>query len=248
MNLGINNRHMFNENIDYGLNQHIEQGIQYKKYGQQFYKENQHTLLAHSSSSEWGSIVEAFTGDDSTQKKKTVKEGMSSSYDNTRFNNLISDYATNHKTYSSTMLGRTQPTDAMRIAMEESLTKQRNDIVANANQIQSSLDSTTGPNLMASLANNQDKLNGYLKALEEQKAAGTDENRYDETTISGAIETTGLNMNSMYYHYIVYFFISITLISFTFNILVNPNANVMNAIIVVGALFLIYFIMRRNAV
>ena len=132
--------------------------------------------------------------------------------------------------------------------MEESLTKQRNDIVANANQIQSSLDSTTGPNLMASLANNQDKLNGYLKALEEQKAAGTDENRYDETTISGAIETTGLNMNSMYYHYIVYFFISITLISFTFNILVNPNANVMNAIIVVGALFLIYFIMRRNAV
>jgi len=55
-------------------------------------------------------------------------------------------------------------------------------------------------------------------------------------------------MNSMYYHYFVYFIITVTLLSFTFNIMVNPNANVMNAMFVVGALLLVFFISRKFGV
>lgn len=248
MNLGIYNRHMFNENVGYELNQHIEQGIQLKKYGRKYYNENQHTLLADSSSPEWGSIVEAFDGDDSIQKKKSV-EGMTTQ-SNTEFNNLVSDYATAHKTYASTMIGRKPPTDAIRIAMESSLADQRNTIIANSNQFQASINSNSGENLMTSLANNQDKLNGYLTEIEQQQIADaiTNKNKYDDISIAGAIETTSLNMNSMYYHYLVYFFISITLIAFTFNMIVNPNADVMKAIIVLGALILVYIITRHYAV
>jgi hypothetical protein len=64
-------------------------------------------------------------------------------------------------------------------------------------------------------------------------------------TISGKIETSDLRMTSMYYHYLVYFLISITLLAFTFNTIFNPEADVMNAIFVVAALLMVYFFTRN---
>jgi hypothetical protein len=66
-----------------------------------------------------------------------------------------------------------------------------------------------------------------------------------EDTIAGKIETTTLNMNSMYYHYFVYFVITVTLLAFTFYMLVNPNASVLNAMYVVGALMVVYVVARK---
>ena len=67
-------------------------------------------------------------------------------------------------------------------------------------------------------------------------------------TINGVIETSKLKMTSMYFHYFVYFIIAVTLLAFTFNIMVNPDANVMNAIFVMGALLLVFFISRKFGV
>ena len=64
------------------------------------------------------------------------------------------------------------------------------------------------------------------------------------TNLDGSIETTQLMMTSQYYHYLVYFFISLTLLAFIFNIMVNPQADTKNAAFVVTALLLVYFITR----
>jgi hypothetical protein len=247
-NLGIE-RHMFNENIGYDLNQHIAHGLEFKKYGEKYQSDNQYTLLGNSSAPEWGSIVEALTDPTSTKGTTTSVEGMSKygKGDNTQFNAMVSNYATTHRTYASSMVGRKRPSNKDRIAMERSLNAQKNTIIARARQISNARNTTSARNVQAALSKNRYKLNQRLNAMREQNIANKKSNKYDERTIGGAIEYTGLNMNSMYYHLLVYFVIAVTLIAFTFNLMVNPNASVLNAIYVLGALFTVYFITKYSA-
>lgn len=266
MNLGIyNERHMYNENMEF--NKHIEQGIQFKDYGKKYNRENEHKLLEDSSSPQWGSIVEALTGMDSTQQPASASTSQLSA-EQASLNKLISEYSTLYKTYTATMINKPS-TDADRLKMEAELAaKQRalvqdrekmkaevearnNALIAASIQISEDItkNSNTSAKLNTILATNQDKLGGDLiKLAQQQKDMAMASGKYDQNTISGAIETTTLSMTSMYYHYLVYFLISLTLIAFTFNLLVNPNANAMNAIIVVSAIVLIYIIARHYTI
>lgn len=261
MNLGIYNEQQYNENVD--LNKHIEQGIQFKDYGKKYNRENEHKFLEESSSPQWGSIVEALTATDSTQQPSTSSTSQLSA-DQISLNKLISDYSTLYKTYTSTMLIKPS-TDAERIRMEAELKKKQTELVENrlkmevelAAQHDALIDAARKINndyiinhnnqekIDTMMEVNQDKLYGNLSKLaQEQKDLAMATNKYDYNTVSGAIETTTLRMTSMYYHYLVYFLISLTLIAFTFNILVNPNADVTRAIIVVSAIVIIYIIAR----
>ena len=207
-NLGIyNNHHMYNENLMLDINKHIEQGVQYKQYGKRHHVENQHSLLQASSSPEWGSIVEAMSVPASINQMQNIVALNQQSPDEVTFNNMVSNYATMYKTYTSTMLTKA-PEDNQRIAMEQNLAQQQEVIITVAQQIK------------------------------EKK-------KHTSDTVAGQIETTDLNMTSMYYHYFVYFVLSVTLLAFTFNILVNPAADIMSAVYVVGALLAVYFVMRK---
>jgi hypothetical protein len=251
-NLAINHQ-MFNENMGYELNQHIAQGMQFNKYGEKYQADNEHALLANSSGSEWGSVVEAYSSPSSTKgtgTKASVEGMISSSYgaaEHREFNDMVSKYAAARQTYAAAMLGRKRPNDATRLAMERSLNSQRDMIMSMAKEMHAAMNTTSGTNARVALMKNQDKFNKYLQEIQAQKLADARANKYDEQTIGGAIEHTSLNMNSMYYHFLVYFIISVTLIAFIFNLMVNPDANVMNAIYVVGALFAVYFITRYYA-
>ena len=244
-NLGIyNNHHMYNENINYDINKHIEQGVQFKKYEKNYQGDNEHGLLQNSSSSEWGSIVDATSSNNAINQRQFV-EGMTPpplSADAANFNQLVSAYSTLYNTYSTTMLRR-PPTDAERIAMETALTQQKMTIVAAANQLQIDISALASGD---SIIPPPTQLNDAMQQLKNQNKLLDSTDKYHTDTVLGKLETTELNMNSMYYHYFVYFVLSITLIAFTFNILVNPNANVMNAIYVVGALLAVYFISRKS--
>jgi Mg2+ and Co2+ transporter CorA len=248
-----NNRQMFNENMGYELNQHIAQGMQFNKYGEKYHAENEHALLADSSGSEWGSVVEAYSSPSSTKGTgtKASVEGMTSSAygaaEHRQFNDMVSKYAAARQSYAAAMLGRKRPNDRTRLAMERSLNAQRDMIMAMANKMNAAINTTSGTNARVAMEKNQATLNKYFQDIQAQQLANVSSNKYDEQTISGAIENTSLNMNSMYYHFLVYFVISITLIAFIFNLMVNPEANVMNAIYVVGALFAVYFVTRHYA-
>jgi hypothetical protein len=228
-----------NNLAQYDINKHIEQGVQFKNYGKKYYSENEHNLLQETSSNTLGSITEALTGGDSTQWPGSGASNNPENESIANFNELVSTYSTLYNSYVSIIMTR-PPTDAPRLAMEKALRDQNIAIQDAAKNIH------YNPNLVSG---NNAAVNQINTALHELKKKQNDvlaqENKYNMDTVNGQIETTNLNMTSMYYHYFVYFAISIVLISFTFNILVNPNANVMNAIYVVVGLLAVYFFVRN---
>lgn len=240
-NLGIyNNHHMYNENINYDINKHIEQGTQFEKYGKKYQADNQHSLLTNSSSSEWRSIVDT-TNEENAINQPRLYEGMQStpSDDEYNFNKLVSEYATLYNTYTTTML-RKSKTDAQRMSMEYALISKKTAVMAAADRLQSNVNNNKR------MLTNPTQLNIVLHELDKhKKLIDNSDDKYNYHTLGGKLETTSLNMTSMYYHYFVYFVISITLLAFTFYTMVNPNANIMNAVYVVVGLLAVYFITRR---
>jgi len=211
-NLGIYNDEN-NDSTEFNLNNHILQGIEFNNYSKLYEisgNVRQH-FLENSSSEKWGSIVEAFNGDDSTSKNKQNEVEFSTDNDDNddELNKELNKFATEYKTYASSDINHLDPEPSV------------------------------------------DLMNQKLDDLKEgfgcKKREGF-EDKLKRETIRGKIENSALRMNSMYYHYFVYFIITVTLLSFTFNIMVNPNANVMNAMFVVGALLLVFFISRKFGV
>jgi hypothetical protein len=342
-NLGIYNSHV---NSDYDINKHIEQGVQFKQYGNKIYPANEHILLQESSSNEWGSVADAYNGDDSVKKRGLI-EGMTMSENQIQFNNLVSQYATDYKTYISTFLTQSPPSnyndlgcwmatfpqdlkeqkdmtydnnpdacyqraksqghsvfalqnsgacfiadqgqDAKkhgkppgtncppgggwyvnhvfsintnaetlkenynrdRKAAEDALLIQKNNIMTLASQLNidtdlsvSSLINLTDMSRDAKIQM-QSKTNDVNEYRENQEEY---ERNYDNDSVDGALEYSALRMNSNYYHVFVYLLVAATLFGFIFNLMVNPDANVLNAIYVLGALFVVYFISRYYTV
>lgn len=238
-NLGIYNSQVDSE---YDINQHIQQGAQ---FGQNIYSANEHTFLQESSAPEWGSIADAYNGDNSV-KKRGILEGMAMTPEHVQFNNMVSQYATAHNAYTSNIL-RNSPTDASRQAAETALLAQQNNVMSAANQIGARWQDANVSRwkLDNALNNTQANMHKKLRELAAQKNKFNNlNNKYDDTSVHGAMETSALMMNSMYYHVFVYLAIAATLIAFVFNLMVNPNASVLNATFVLGGLFAVYIISK----
>ena len=240
-NLGIYNSHV---NSNYDINKHIEQGVQFKQYGKNIYPANKHIFLQESSSKEWGSVADAYNGDNSVIKRGVI-EGMTMSEDQVQFNNLVSQYANDYKIYVSTFLNqpKTANYDENRQAAEDALLIQKNNIISLSNQLNIDAEES-----MNSLVNLSDM---YNNAQTEMQLKSNDINNYrdnqkeyDNVSVDGALEYTALQMNSNYYHVFVYLLVAATLLGFIFNLMMNPEANVLYAIYVLGALFVVYFISR----
>jgi hypothetical protein len=245
-NLGIYNSHV---NSDYDINKHIEQGVQFKQYGKKNYPANEHNFLQESSAPEWGSVVDAYNGDNSVIKRGLI-EGMTMSEDQVQFNNLVSQYVTDYKTYTSTFLQK-PANDASRKAAEAALLTQKNNIISAANQLNNHMQDNQ--NYRAKLDNlsydNLINVNKVVNKINQYKNNEGDwKIKHDGSTLDGKMETSALRMNSMYYHVFVYLTIAAALVAFTFYFMVNPEANTLNAIYVVGALLGIYFISRHYVI
>jgi len=199
----------------------FNQGIQFEKYGKDYYKDNEHKLLANTSSPEWGSAVEAFN----TNQPITITPLSS---DAMQFNNLVSTYSTLYNTYTETMLKK-QPTDADRIVMETALTDEKVALILAANKINANMPGANMPGANMPGAN----MPGANMPIAKQ---------YDEITIAGQIETTKLREVSFYYHFIVYSLVTLTLVSFIFYYMFNPDA--INIIYVAVGLVMVFIISR----
>jgi hypothetical protein len=223
-----------NTNLGTNMDKHMEQGVEFNSYSKAYTKDNEHKLLEVSSAPQWGSIVEAFNDPNSINLQSASMQASPVSAHKTSFDSAVSNYARSYNTYTSTMLKKS-PTDADRTSLESSLSGQHMSIIAAASR------------LSADISSDGSSLGDGNISIPPPPPLPT-RNNYDSNTIEGITETSTLNMESMYYHYFVYFAICVTLIAFTFNIMVNPNANVSNAIYVVCALLAVYFIARQYAV
>ena len=244
--LGINNNYyMYEKNSKPDINKHMEHGMQFIKFKNTMNTDNEFSFLQNSSSPEYGSIIEALEGHESTQTT-TPSDSTPVTAEEESFKILMSEYSTLYMTYTATMLSK-DPSDVSRREMEADLNARKNALLDMATIIMNNIraSSSRASNSRAS-SMNAENLQNAMNELNEKTVQNI--NTYDENTISGKIETTKLNMTSMYYHYIVYFFICVILISFTFNIFINQNADVMNAIIVVGALLLVFLISKKYSI
>jgi len=207
--LGIYNYEDMNDSTEFNSNNHILQGIEFNNYSKISNNNKRHIFLENSSSDSWGSIVEAFNGDDSVsnQKQHILDKNDTINDNRDQINKELKKFTTEYNTYSSSTINNLNP-EASLETMNKTLDKLKE---------------------------------GFTSNPEEEFET-------NNHTLNGRIESSRLVMRSMYFHYFVYFTIAITLVAFTFNSMVNPNANSINAIFVVGALLLVFFISRNFGV
>jgi hypothetical protein len=251
-NLGIYD----DNNIDYNNYADI-QGVSFMDYRKTFTTagSDEHKLLTESSSPTLGSIIEAMNETESVGGYKTAAE-QTLSADEDAFNALLSQYTTAYNTYISSNYMtnakngiKPSPTDSSNNALQQANLQSLNErllILAKTivEQI-NNLKTTTHSNLRASIQEKQASLRQRIDKLKEQRnKIDNINNSFDVDSIDGAIETSSLNMDSFYLHYIVYFFIGIVLLVFIFNISVNPEANTTRATFFLAALFSVYIISR----
>ena len=248
--LGIyNNYYMYEKNSKPDTNKHMEHGLEFINFKNRMNNDNEFSFLQNSSSPEHGSIIEALEGDNSITSS-TPNDTTPMTAEEESFKILMSEYSTLYITYIETMLSK-DPSDESRINMEADLNTRKNALLDMATNIMNNIkaissSSSNSSSNSSTNSMNAENLQNAMNELNEKTIQSI--NTYDENTISGKIETSKLNMTSMYYHYIVYFFICIMLISFTFNIFINKNADVMNAIIVVGALLIVFLISKKYSI
>lgn len=152
-------------------------------------------------------------------------------------NKLTSEYSTMYNTYTE---NSGSMTDKERKDIEEELLVKKNRLKLLSENIKNEMNRLLSDNNIVA-----EKETETTDAIEGMQGFDVDDYlNLDEDTVRGKLETTKLRMTSNYYYYLVYFIISITLLSFTFNVLVNPNADVMNALFVVGGIVVIFLISK----
>ena len=246
-----------NADADYFNNSANIQGASFMEYRNKFTTSgsNEHELLTKSSSPEVGSIIEAMDGTNSIDGYQTTAE-QTLSADEDAFNALLSQYTTAYNSYiSSTYMTNInngiQPsaTDSSNNTIKQANLQSLNNQLLNlATKIVgeiSALKMNTYDNLRVSIEKKKESL---IKSINELKSQHNNFNRvnsqFDVDSVDGGIETSTLHMNSVYLHYIVYFFIGVILIVFIFNISVNPEADTKKASFFIIALFSVYIISR----
>jgi hypothetical protein len=239
------------------LDIHLNQGVEFKNLAKDK-KADDYIFLQKTSSPEVGSIVEAFTHDSARGSNKhsliNIVRGLENTddeikmkMDKTRFNQLISTYVTSYNTYTSTMLHKS-PTDRTRIAMEADLVRQKNNIISIAMNIKNDILRAEFADKFftefKTLTNDMQRHQtaNVFRMINEKKTGNVIKNN---DSLDGMMETTNLSMTSMYYHLFVYLAIAITLIAFILNLMTNANADPMKAIVVVGSLFIVFYISQK---
>lgn len=219
------------------------QGLDFMNYRNEYakVKENKHDLLGVSSSPEWGSIIEALGGTDSLSQQQKVINDEINGYE-IRFNALLAEYTTAYTTYNSALLaGVSTRTDLQ--SMKAGLDAKYAQLVVLGQNINADIIQTQTLNGVLS-SSMESKINRINVALNEQTTGSNENQGKIQDDINGQLEVTSLNMTAYYYHYIVYFLISVTLLSFLFNLMINPAATAMPAIYVCGALVVLFVISR----
>ena len=251
-NLGIYDTN----NIDVNDSANI-QGVSFMDYRTKFTKSgsNEHELLTKSSSPKVGSIVEAMNGSNSVEGYQSAAQ-QTLSTDEAAFNVLISRYTTAYNNYiSSTYMTKLNngiapsTTDSSNNdVIEDNLKKLNDELLILATKIVgqiNSLKTNTDDVLRESIEIQKESLTRRIAELQTHRNNLNHTNtNFDRDSVDGAIETTTLNLDAFYVHFIVYLFIGAVLIVFIFNISVNPEANTTKATFFIVALFSVYIISR----
>ena len=251
-NLGMNNYHGYNKYSENNMNSHIIQGSLFNQYTDKYNSvtKNKGSFLSQLTSG-FGSVIEAMESFESVQKNNDdlQRTNIISEHEN-EMNKLSSEYST---MYNSFIENNSSLSDEERKDIEKELLRKQNRLKLLAENIKNEMAKLLKDNNLNNAsanasANASDIVSANASANENASIIegyrDFEDLNIDETTTHAKLETTNLSMTSNYYFYLVYFIVAITLLSFTFNIMVNPNADVMNALFVVGGIVVIFLISK----
>jgi len=237
----LNNLGIYNDIDENGMdiNKHIEQGISFRNYSNNYLNstENDHSLLSNSF------FPELF---DDIEGTKPLMEGLTTSMPiDTNYNKLFNEYRTLYNTYNSEL--RT-PTATKTVTATQLSTKY-NELIAAAQTLITDISTlrSAGTTTTLSAQATIQQIQTKLAELSQQHIAANPTNSNAQKiadTLNGQMETVTLKMTSIYYFYIVYFLVAVTILGMTFNLLVNPNADVIKSVYVVGGILAIYVIAK----
>ena len=233
-NLGKNTYHSYGKYSHPNMNSSIIQGKLFNQYADKYdsVTKNKGGFLSKLTSG-FGSIKEAMGDIDSIQKSN---DDLKSTTLITEYEDEMDQLKTEYSTmYNSFIENQSSLSDEERSNIEQELSSKKKRLELLAENIKNEMNTL----LKSSELNDTQKDNTSTDSTE-----GFQDFYIDQTTTHAKLETTKLRMTSNYYFYLVYFIIAVTLLSFTFNVMVNPNADVMNAIFVVGGIVIIFLISK----
>lgn len=236
-NLGSINYRSYNKNNQNNMNSHITQGITFNKYSDVYTNTNkkEHGFLSKLTSG-FNSIIESMDTIESSQNSnEDLKKVNTILGHEDEMNRLLSEYSTMYNNYVDNSKNLNEEG---RKKIEEDLLYKKERIALLSGNVKNEMNQLLKSNELTE-TNDTSQVNEGFENINLQNYM-----KIDETTTNAKIETTRLDMTSKYYFHLVYFILAITLISFTFNIMINPNADVMNALFVVGGIILIFLISK----
>jgi hypothetical protein len=233
-NSEMNNYHSYNKNSQNIMNSAIIQGKLFNKYANEYHEIGEHKenfMDNSNSTSGVESVMEAMESIESVQQSNTdlTRTNSITQYED-EMNKLTSEYATLYNSYSQneTSLSAKENKD-----IEEELLRKKDRLTLLSENIKNEMTKLLKDNEITIADAGADTGTGITEGFE-----------VDNNTAFGKMETTHLSMTSNYYFYLVYFIVAITLLSFIFNIMVNPTADAMNALFVVGGIVLVFLISK----
>ena len=225
---------------------HIDQGIEFLNYSRKN-NSTQNDLLQESSAPEWSSIVEAMGSRGSTSSQTNYLRYEINTLEKT-FHIKITEYSILTKSYIELL--RKKPLSsadkATILEKREILKSKYNEIKEIATKIKDDIDSlsTNGKDMNKNISDLQIRLHKQMYNLDLTKRKIDNVQNIDNNSLDGSVETTTLNVTSIYYFYVVWIILAITVLGFTVNAIINPNASIINAAIVVGSLGGVYLIAK----
>lgn len=241
----MDNLYMDNLDIYNTLNADTEQGTSFLDYKRQYAEAsgNNHDLLAVSSSPGIDSIIEALDGSDSISSYQNATQ-QSLNIHRAEFNRLLSEYTTAYNSYISSIRSNTSSNISSNKSSDLQNLNTRLLTLARTIANEINLLKTMDGNLRNNIQDQAESIIDFINDLENQQYILNNKPYHDVNSLDGEIETSTLTVNSNYLQYIIYFLISLILIVFIFNIMINPDADVMKSVFLLVALFTVYFISR----
>jgi len=164
-----------------------------------------------------------------------------------QFKKLLTEYSSLYKLFNESLMNQEKlsPLDLEEHHLNQiKLDNLNEELIRLAQEIIDNMDfiSNQDQKINKQIHLEQKKLHEYMVKLkiEKQKLKKTHIQNID--TLNGVVENTSLVYTSRYYFYIVWVIVAITVIGLTMNVIFNPEANTINAVIVIGALALVYIV------
>jgi hypothetical protein len=220
----------------------LKQGSEAQKLMAQ-YDQNRFPYLQVTSAPFLTSITESMRGEESTQARMQRNINAEVTESERAFNQALTRYSALNQIFMDSLLQQDDPAKIMQLRAE--LTEVNFELITLAKRINEDMDDIPilDEKSRQQIKQQQASLGDYIDELQKDKKR-IKKAHIELANIGAQSEDAALQYKSIHLQYIVWIFLSITVVSFTLNILFNENAQAISGIIIILLLLIIYVVAK----